>query len=137
MFHLSMILGLLKTKIPEQRVILPFREKGSKARGCCRTKRFPVVPVKRKMRDEELSGNTVSSDGLTLYARGLVPAQKSRTLPMRVREGPAKNLRLKRRKNAQQDTKTLWSLAGFSISRKRTLLTLAGFLGLLLKIPMK
>ena len=32
---------------------------------------------------------------------------------MRVREGPAKNLRLKRRKNAQQDTKTLWSLAGF------------------------
>ena len=44
--------------------------------------------------------------------------KKSRTLPMRVREGPAKNLRLKRRKNAQQDTKTLWSLAGFSISRK-------------------
>jgi len=63
-----MILGYFKTEIPEQSVKLPFREKGSKARGNCRTKGFPAI--KKYELDEELSRNTVTSDGMTFYARG-------------------------------------------------------------------
>jgi len=36
--------------------------------------------------------------------------KKAGRFPVRVREGPAKNLFLKRQKNAQQDKKTQWSL---------------------------
>ncbi len=66
-----MILGYLKTEIPEQRVKLPFREKDPMARGICRTKELPAI--KKYVLDEELSRNTVASDGMTFYARGLVP----------------------------------------------------------------
>ena len=50
-----MILGFLKTKIPEQRDKLPFREKDSMARGSCRTKEFPAK-MKYELY-EELSRN--------------------------------------------------------------------------------
>jgi len=56
-----MILGFLKTEIPEQSVKLPFREKDSMARGCCRTKGFPAI--KKYELDEDWSRNTVASDG--------------------------------------------------------------------------
>ena len=56
-----MILGFLKTEIPEQSIKFPFREKGSKARGNCRTKRLPAKM--KHVLDEELSRNTVASDG--------------------------------------------------------------------------
>ena len=56
-----MILGFLKTEIPEQSIKFPFREKGSKARGNCRTKRLPAK--KEYMLVEELSRNTVASYG--------------------------------------------------------------------------
>ena len=36
--------------------------------------------------------------------------KKAGRFPVRVREGPAKNLFQKRQKNAQQDTMTQWSL---------------------------
>ena len=38
---------------------------------------------------------------------------------MRGDEGPTKNLFLKRQRNAQQDTKTLWSLAGLFLFRNK------------------
>jgi len=56
-----MILGYLKIEIPEQSTKLPFREKGSKARGSCRTKSFPAK--KKYVLAEDLSRNTVASDG--------------------------------------------------------------------------
>ena len=56
-----MILGFLKKEIPEQNIKFPFREKGSKARGNCRTKRLPAKM--KHVLDEELSRNTVASDG--------------------------------------------------------------------------
>ena len=56
-----MILGLFKTENPEQSIKLPFREKGSKARGNCRTKGFPAN--KKYVLAEDLSRNTVASDG--------------------------------------------------------------------------
>ena len=60
--------------------------------------------------------------------------KKAGRFPIRDDEGPAKNLLLRRRKNAQQDTKTLWSLAGFSNSvAKDVKSNLAGFHRLLLK----
>ena len=46
--------------------------------------------------------------------------KKAGRFPIRGNEGPAKNLRLKRRKNAQQDTKTQCFLCWFfKFSRKR------------------
>ena len=51
----------LKTGIPEQSIKLLFREKSSKVRGVCRTKRLPVV--KNKGLDEELNRNTAASNG--------------------------------------------------------------------------
>ena len=53
---------------------------------------------------------------------------------MRAREGPTKNLILERQRNAQQDTKTLWSLAGISYPESKELLqNLVGFHVLLMK----
>jgi hypothetical protein len=53
--------------------------------------------------------------------------KKAGRFPIRGNEGPAKNLRLKRRKNAQQNTKTQCFLCWFlKFSRKR-FLKLGGF----------
>ena len=38
--------------------------------------------------------------------------KKAGRFPLREDEGPAKNLLVKRQRNVQQDTKTLWSIAG-------------------------
>jgi hypothetical protein len=47
---------------------------------------------------------------------------------MRERVGPAKNLLWKRQRSAQQDTKTLWSLAGvFRFPEQKSLLKLGRF----------
>jgi hypothetical protein len=60
--------------------------------------------------------------------------KKAGRFPVRVREGPAKNLLPRRQKNAQQDRKTQWSLLVFSyLVAKETNSNLAGFLALLLK----
>ena len=62
--------------------------------------------------------------------------KKAGRFPIRVREGPAKNLFLKQQRDAQQeDTKVLAGL--FQFRNKRTILNLAGFLALLLKQPLK
>jgi hypothetical protein len=58
---LSRIPGFLKTEIPEQKDKLPFREKGSKARGSCRTKGFPAG--KKYALDEDMNRNTAASNG--------------------------------------------------------------------------
>ena len=60
--------------------------------------------------------------------------KKAGRFPIRDDEGPAKNLLLRRRTNAQQDIKTLGSLAGISNSvAKDSKSNLAGFHRLLLK----
>ena len=68
-------------------------------------------------------------------ARGRVrKMKKAGRYPVRVQEGPAKNPLNRRKRNAQQDTRTLWSLAGISNSRsKDTILNLVGFHVLLMK----
>ena len=102
------------------------------ARGICRTKGLPAI--KKNVLDEDWSRNTVASDGIIFHARGVARTKKAGRFPIRDDEGPAKNLLLRRRKNAQQDTKTLWSLAGFSNSVAKDIKSnLAGFHRLLLK----
>jgi hypothetical protein len=60
--------------------------------------------------------------------------KKAGRFPVRVREGPAKNLLPRRQKNAQQDTKTQCFLCWyFYPGSKRDKYNLAGFLALLLK----
>ena len=131
-----MILGYLKTGIPEQNIKLPFREKDSKARSNCRTKGLPAI--KKYVLDEDWSRNIVASDGLIFCARGHAQAQKKAgRFPIREDEGPAKNLLVKRQKNAQQDTKAQWSLLVYFIfTSKSRISNLAGSHLLLLKIPM-
>ena len=54
--------------------------------------------------------------------------KKAGRFPIREYEGPAKNLLLKRQRNAQQDTKTQWSLLVFrGLGAKEHILKLGGF----------
>ena len=61
--------------------------------------------------------------------------KKAGRIPMRVREGPAKNLLSRRQRNVQQETKTQWSLAGISnLIATKSNQNLAGFLELFAEI---
>ena len=62
------------------------------------------------------------------YARGSVRTQKKAgRFPIRAREGPAKNPLLERQRNAQQDTETQQSLAGYSNSKSKKAFTKLGW----------
>ena len=63
-----------------------------------------------------------------LRTRSRLTIKKAGRFPVRGNEGPAKNLLSKRRRDAQQDTVTLWSLAGlFRFESKKQILKLGRF----------
>ena len=57
--------------------------------------------------------------GEILRTRQRLDTKKAGRFPMRGDEGPTKNLFLKRQRNAQQDTKALWSLLVFLIQEQK------------------
>lgn len=67
-------------------------------------------------------------DGVRVINDPDIKAQKKPDVSSRVREGPAKNLLMRRQKNAQQDMKTQWSLLVFpKLMSKRACFKLGGF----------